>query len=71
MQMIIQQIQDFLTSQQEADLATASVRALRSDLLNFAAWWEAQHKRSFTLSQLVSRDVRGISKIRAKIANFR
>ncbi len=58
MQMTIQQIQDFLTSQAEADLADASVRALRSDLLNFAAWWEERYHRPFTLSQLVTRDIR-------------
>lgn len=57
MQMTLQQIQDFLTSQQEADLAPASVRALRSDLLNFAAWWEERHHRPFILSQLVPRDL--------------
>lgn len=56
--MTIQQIQDFLTSQQEADLAQASVRALRSDLRNFAVWWEARHQRPFTLAHLVTRDLR-------------
>lgn len=56
--MTVQQIQDFLTSQQEAGLADASMRALRSDLLNFAAWWEERHQRPFTLSQLVTRDIR-------------
>jgi site-specific recombinase XerD len=58
MQMTIQQIQAFLTSQQKADLTQASMRALRSDLLNFAAWWEARHHRPFILSQLVTRDIR-------------
>lgn len=58
MQMTNQQIQAFLTSQQDAALADASMRALRSDLLNFAAWWEERHHRRFTLSLLVTRDIR-------------
>jgi site-specific recombinase XerD len=52
------QIEDFLRVQDHRDLSTATLRALRSDLLHFTAWWENTHERAFAVQQLVARDIR-------------
>lgn len=51
-------INDFLSTQQAQDLSPATLKALRSDLLNFVAWWEQAQGWPFNLQQLVARDVR-------------
>jgi site-specific recombinase XerD len=51
-------IEDFLLAQQARGLSTATLRALRSDLLNFVSWWEGCHNRPCPLEQLVARDIR-------------
>ncbi len=51
-------IERFLTAQEKRDLSPATLRALRSYLCNFGDWWEEKRQRPFTVSQLVSRDLR-------------
>jgi integrase/recombinase XerC len=51
-------IDDFLAAQKARGLASATMRALRSDLSNFVSWWEQIRQRPFSLQQLVSRDIR-------------
>jgi len=51
-------IEQFLNEQQRRGLSPATLKALRSDLLNFVAWWETTYGRPLSLPQLVARDVR-------------
>lgn len=50
-------IEDFLRAQNDRDLSPATLKALRSDLFHFIAWWERMHERTFALQQLVVRDI--------------
>ena len=51
-------IEAFLKSQKTRGLSAATIRALQSDLLNFAAWWEKVQARPFDVQQTVARDIR-------------
>lgn len=52
-------INSFLTSLADRGLSPATLRAARSDLMQFVSWWEANYQRSFDLTLLVDRDIHG------------
>ena len=51
-------IEAYLITLQTQDRSPATVRATRSDLSGFRAWWEKTYERPFTVQQLVTRDIR-------------
>lgn len=51
-------IDQFLDSPEIHSLSPATVKALRSDLRNFAEWWEQARHRPFSVRKLVARDIR-------------
>lgn len=52
------QLDSFLLAQQSAGMSPATLKALRSDLLHFMAWWEQARERPFALQHLAARDIR-------------
>lgn len=60
-------LEDFLNYQQERGLSPATLKALRSDLLNFMTWWEQVQERPFSLLQLVARDLRRWQEYRQQV----
>ncbi len=51
-------IDEYLDHLQTQGKSTATLRATRSDLTGFQHWWEGATHRSFTITHLLSRDIR-------------
>jgi site-specific recombinase XerD len=51
-------IDEYLEYLEAQGKSAATLRATRSDLSGFQRWWEQATRRSFKITQLVSRDIR-------------
>ena len=51
-------LERYVASLTTAGKASATHRAIRSDLVQFCTWWEQTHFRPFDLTQVVERDLR-------------
>jgi site-specific recombinase XerD len=51
-------IEAYLIALQAQDRSPATVRATRSDLSGFRAWWESAYGRPFSVQQIITRDIR-------------
>ena len=57
-------LERYVASLTPAGKAPATQRAIRSDLLQFCAWWEQRNLRPFDLTQVVERDLRAWKTVR-------